>query len=232
MVKTKTSINPVQLNVVNQTPYLDIASSPDVENKDAEKIDAKGVVLFDPQGGGVFGSTNPINIKISDPTTPTLMANVVFHYATLVAGARTVSGNMIDVFSTQAYFDPANAYFDAARTPTIWKSALVVNAGATVIWAAVAGKKHRIMGIRISLVSGTTAAAASLLTLLDAAAATGIGVQVCGAALAASPTTVLLVNETYMNGLLSAAVNTDWNINLSAALAVAGVFVQVWGTEE
>ena len=211
--------------MVNQTPYLDIASSPDVENKDAEKIDAKGVVVFDPQAGGVFGSTNPMNIKISDGVTPSNLASVS------VGGDGSSPSAALFVNSISYVYAGGGAY-DRLRTPLLWKSALVVNAGATVIWAAVAGKKHRIMGLRISLASGTTAAAASLLTLLDAAAATGIGVQVCGAALAASPTTVLLVNETYMNGILSAAVNTDWNINLSAALAVAGVWVQVWGTEE
>ena len=227
MVKTKTSINPTQLNVVNQTPYLDIASSPDVENKDADKIDAKGVVVFDPQGGAVYGGSNPFKIQVANS-----VGTGVTNTALVADGAIGVGNLALLVLAPNFVYDASTSGFNAVRTPTIWKSVLCVNAGATVIWAAVAGKKHRIMGLRISLVSGTTAAAASLLTLLDAAAATGIGVQVCGAALAASPTTVLLVNETYMNGFLSAAVNTDWNINLSSALAVAGVFVQVWGTEE
>ena len=68
--------------------------------------------------------------------------------------------------------------------------------------------------------------------MLDVAADTGIGVQICGAAMGAVGTSSIIVNETYMNGYLMAATNTAININLSSVLAVAGVFVQVWGTEE
>lgn len=123
-------------------------------------------------------------------------------------------------------------YCETVRTPTVWKSALIVNNGSTPIWTSGVGKKARLMGIRATLINGTTAAAACLLKVLDVAADTGIGVQICGAALGAVGTSSIIVNETYLNGYLMAATNTAININLSSALAVAGVFVQVWGTEE
>jgi len=224
MVKTKTSLNPTQLNVANQTPYLDIDSEHD-KTTDADTLKGKAVVIVDPQGGGVYGSTFPQRVHIMGQTGGSMEGSDLYFQG----GA----GNLaLNTNANIRVINIATASDETVRTPTIWKSALVVNAGATIIWAAVANKKHRIMGLRITLVSGTTAAAASLLTLLDAAAATGIGLQVCGAALGAVVANVLLVNESYINGILSAAVNTDWNINLSTALAVAGVFVQVWGTEE
>ena len=227
MVKTKTSLNPTQLNAANQTPYLDIDSKQDVDVKDAECLQGKAVIIVDPQGGGTYGAANPLNITVADPTTPTQKAAVQFGGANNFPISQGLSVN-----SVLYLYNFATFVYEATRTPTIWKSGLFTAAGSTVIWAAVAGKKHRIMGWRVTLVNGTTAAAASLLTLLDAAAATGIGVQICGAAMGAVATSSIIVNESYMNGYLSAAVNTDWNINLSTALAVAGVFVQVWGTEE
>ena len=227
MVKTKTSLNPVQLNADKQTPYLDIDSEKDPKT-DAEIIKGKGVVIIDPQGGGVIGSNFPLRVELASDTSGSLLRPYV--YSLNVEASNTVSG--LAVIAAQYYHNLSTNALERVRTPTIWKSALIVNAGATVIWAAVAGKKHRVMGWRVTLVNGTTAAAASLCTLLDAAAATGIGVQVCGAALGAVATSSMIANESWQNGYLSAAVNTDWNINLSTALAVAGIFVQVWGTEE
>jgi hypothetical protein len=134
--------------------------------------------------------------------------------------------------SVQYYADVSTNKQDAVRTPVVFKNALISANGSTVIWTAGVGKKWRLMGWRATMVSGTTAAGACLLKLLDVAADTGVGVQICGAALAAVPTSTIIANETYMNGFVAAATNTALNINLSSVLAVAGVHVQVWGTEE
>lgn len=130
------------------------------------------------------------------------------------------------------YYNSVSVLTETQRTPTLWKSALISANGSTAIWTSAAGKKARLMGIRATLVNGTTAAAACLLKVLDVAADTGIGVQICGAAMGAVGTSSIIVNENYGNGYLMAATNTAININLSSVLAVAGVFVQVWGTEE
>jgi hypothetical protein len=228
MVKTKTPINQASLNPVGQTPYLDIESSPDIENPQADKINAKGVVLFDPVAGTAIGSTTPMVVQIADGSTPGTIASVI----AISPNTNVTANKNLYVGASQLWANVATSFFEPARTPTIWKSALISANGSTVIWAAVAGKKHRIMGWRATLVNGTTAAAASLMRLLDAAAATGIACQICGAAMGAVATSSIIANESWQNGFLSAAVNTDWNVDLSSVLAVAGVFVEVWGTEE
>lgn len=186
-------------------------------------------IIEDAVTGKAWGTTNPLPTYLVDPLN-IAKANAFARPGDSINALGATYGMF--VASTQLLFNPATSLAEPARTPTIWKSALILNAGSTIIWAAVAGKKHRIMGWRATLVNGTTAAAASLMRLLDAAAATGIACQICGAAMAAVGTSSIIANESWQNGYLSAAVNTDWNIDLSTALAVAGVFVQIWGTEE
>jgi hypothetical protein len=88
------------------------------------------------------------------------------------------------------------------------------------------------MGVQIILGQGTTAAAGCKVSLLDVAADTGIGVTVCTGALAAVPNSIKLLDLQIGNGILAAATNTALNVNLSSAMAVNGVSVQVYGTEE
>lgn len=181
--------------------------------------------LFDTVTGKAFGTTYPLPFIPSDGTLTT-------NTLTTISGYVGLSSFLLPIFSVQALYDPSVNRAYATRTPTKWFNALILNNGSTAIWTSAVGKKARLMGIRITLVNGTTAAAACLLKVLDVAADTGIGVQICGAAMAAVGTSSIIVNETYMNGYLMAATNTAININLSSVLAVAGVHVQVWGTEE
>ena len=57
MVKTKTSLDPTQLNVVNQTPYMDIDSEKDATT-DAQILKAKAVILIDPLTGRALGASD------------------------------------------------------------------------------------------------------------------------------------------------------------------------------
>jgi hypothetical protein len=142
-----------------------------------------------------------------------------------------LSGFGLDVNAIQYLLTPGTSN-EALRTPTLFKTtALITAAGDTVVWSATAAKKHRIMGYNIELAAGTTAVAGSVLTLVDDA--TTISTHpICGAALAASPN-VVLANVVYPgNGYLQAAVNKDIKINLSTVLAVGGVSINIYGTEE
>lgn len=173
--------------------------------------------LIDPATGKAFSSNNAL------PVTGTLNAGID------VLGFNPV----ISTETLMYYYDSSKVnYAGLVRTPNVWKNLLVSANGSTPIWTSAAGKKARLMGWRATIVSGTTAAASCLLKILDVAADTGIGVQICGAALGAVPNSTIIANETFMNGYLMAATNTAINVNLSSVLGVAGVHVQVWGTEE
>lgn len=185
-------------------------------------------VLEDPVTGMAFGTTNPLHIQIADATTVGNVAGVNF----INPSANGTLGSTYCLMVANYPYLYNGINMSLTRTPNTWKSALITAAGSTPIWTSGVGKTARLLGIRITLVNGTTAAAASLLKVLDVAADTGIGVQICGAAMGAVGTSSIIVNESYQNGYLMAATNTAININLSSVLAVAGVFVQVWGTEE
>jgi hypothetical protein len=118
------------------------------------------------------------------------------------------------------------------RHPALWWiSGLIVAAGDTVLAAAAPGRRHRVLGMIITLASGTTAAAASLLTIADAAAPFVI-IAIAGAALAASPVGIQWSVNFPGNGFLCALPNTVINVNLTTALAVGGVCVTMWGVDE
>jgi hypothetical protein len=211
------------------TAYLkDLMANPKIEMDEMEKPLCYPAFLFDPMTNPMkgFGSANPMPFILTDGTTPTTKASVSTAQLSILFGPGIVTE------SIQYVWNNANTQEEMVRTPTKWFNALISANGSTTIWTSQIGKKARLMGIRITLVNGTTAAAACLLKVLDVAADTGIGVQICGAALAAVGTSSIIVNENYGNGYLMAATNTAININLSSALAVAGVHVQVWGTEE
>ena len=192
-----------------------------------DKMQVYPAFLYDNVTGKAFGSTNPLTTIIVDPTTPTMQAKVSQQLADAFGFV-----NMLNVQAVLQYYNPSITSPEKVRTPTVWKSALISANGSTAIWTSAVGKKWRLMGMQITLVNGTTAAAASLLKMLDVAADTGIGVQICGAALGAVGTSSIIFNASWQNGVLAAATNTALNVNLSSVLAVAGVFVQVWGTEE
>ena len=209
--------------IVNNNPSM--LSNPSFKlNKNGKPL-CYFAAAFDTVTGKVFGSTNPLPIQIVN----SLGSNPV---PTVSQATDNIVSYALAVMSLMAYINEATSIVERVRTPTKWFNSLVLNNGSTAIWTSAVGKKARLMGIRVTLVNGTTAAAACKMEVLDVAADTGIGVQICGAIMAAVGTSSIIMNETYMNGYLMAATNTAININLSSALAVAGIHVQVWGTEE
>jgi hypothetical protein len=130
-------------------------------------------------------------------------------------------------------WNPASSAWEAKRTATVYKNITTLANGSTALWTAGVGKRWRILGCQITLMQGTTAAAACVVKLLDVAADTGIGVTLGVGALTAAPATIVVLDLKDMgNGITAAATNTALNVNLSSVLAVGGVTVEVWGVEE
>ena len=224
IIADKTTWN---LKDANSGVNSSVLSNPSVKLNKQGKPLTYGVVPYDPVTGKAFGSTNPLSTQLISPT-----GIYTVYIGQALDGNNAPTTNYLFTASLQLFWNANTNLLERTRTPTVWKSALISANGSTAIWTSAVGKKARLMGIRITLINATTAAAACLLKVLDVAADTGIGVQICGAAMGAVGTSSIIVNETYMNGYLMAATNTAININLSSVLAVAGVFVQVWGTEE
>lgn len=227
MVKTKTALDQTSGNFANQTPILEIESEKD-EALDQQRLKGKAVVIIDPSSGTTVGNAAPLHIQIADSVTPSLVAFVQSANQDLTAPGLASLYTAALAF----YYNNLLNQFERVRTPTVFKNAVILNNGSTAIWTSGVGKKWRLMGICITLMQGTTAAAASKLSVLDVAADTGIGVTICSAAMTAVLNATVVLNISLGNGILAAATNTALNINLSSALAICGANVQVWGTEE
>ena len=166
---------------------------------------------------------------IQDPTTPGLKVQVFQINPTTALNP----SQGIGVYALKVLSDTAAGSLVAQRTSLVYKNVTTLAAGSTAIWTSAVGKRWRLMGVCVTLMQGTTAAAACNLRLLDVAADTGIGVTISIGALAAVPNTaIILVINDMGNGILAAATNTALNVNLSSVMAVGGVSVQVWGCEE
>jgi uncharacterized cupin superfamily protein len=123
--------------------------------------------------------------------------------------------------------------YERKRTPNIFKSISATATGSTALWTPAAGKKFRLMKIRMKISADAAAAAAALLTtaLLDSATNFGIS-SVDYIPLAA----VILEHGVYEidlgNGYLSTLADNVLNVNLSFALTVGGISITACGTEE
>jgi hypothetical protein len=138
-----------------------------------------------------------------------------------------------DLVLTRSLYNPDKRTTEMQRTPTVFKTtALITAAGATVVWAAVTDHRHRILGYDITLAAGTTGAAGCVVTLLDDAAVIATH-PISGAALAAPAAPVMLADKEYpANGYLQPSLGKDISVNLSSVLAVGGIVVNIYGTEE
>jgi len=210
MVKTKTPLDQTSLNPDTQTAYLALAAVPDPA-LEAHPLTLTGqaVVLVDPLSGKALNFTVQSTGAGQFPTASSLV-----------------------VLASSYVYDPRVVAWVQVRTPTIYKNVVAVNAGSTAVWTPGVGIRWRLMGFCITIMQGTTAAAGVDVSLLDVASDFGIGVVVCTAAMLATPGAAIILRGTIGNGKVAAATNTALNVNLSTALAVGGVSVQVWGTEE
>jgi len=136
----------------------------------------------------------------------------------------------VPVFQIDPYSNPVKAL---VQTATVFKTlGLTTAAGDTVIWTPATGKRFRMMGFQIVLAQGTTAAAASTVQIRDGA--TVLFTYALAGAVLVAPVVPMVIADTKLPGMgyLSTAVNAVLNLNLSTALAVGGVTVNAWGTEE
>lgn len=137
----------------------------------------------------------------------------------------------VPVINIDPYSNPVKMQL---QNPTVFKTlALITAAGDTAIWTPTTGKKFRLMGLQIYLATGTTAAAASEISIKDGSTVI-LNYAMCGVALVAFAIPGVCVADLKLPGMgyLSAAANNVLNLNLSSVLAVGGVSVNAWGTEE
>lgn len=129
----------------------------------------------------------------------------------------------------------ATTALNAARTPSIFKTASAAASGNTAVWTPTSGKKFRLMRFMVQVTGNSTTASGVVVTISfqDSASAMNIAMDVF------VPTTSLGTGDDFVgpwvdlgNGFLSAAANNVLNINLSAALATGNVRVTCCGTEE
>ena len=228
LVKAQTPIDQAYLRFVKQVPYIGLEAVKDPETE-ALMFDGKACVLFDPYlGRQIGGILYPVNVQITDGSSPLNKAAV----NVLIDNTYNTTSKGVVTQGPPWLYNPLSGNFELTRTPTVFKNVQTAANGSTAIWTAGVGKKWRLMGCIITLGQATTAAAGVKVSLLDVAADTGIGVTVSTAALAAVPNTMIILSASFLNGILAAATNTALNVNLSSAMAVNGVSVQVWGTEE
>lgn len=121
------------------------------------------------------------------------------------------------------------------RTPTWFKSVVCTTIAATAIVAAVAGKKHRILGGIIICAAGLLAAGTELISIIDNATDTGLDFQTylpIAASLTGTSNPPTINLDLKPNGYLALAVNTAINVTLSAAVTAGGISVTLWGDDE
>jgi hypothetical protein len=197
---------------------------PAVTNEDGTiSVPAQAVYLINPNVEPIplFGQ-----VQLTDGTTN---MQVIAGYG---PGSGLGASNSIPVASLMTVANSSVPGWRPLQTPTVWRTlGLTTAAGATIIWPAVATKKHYIQGITIDIAAGTTAAAACVLTIVDNAT-TIYSCTISGGALAASAGRNLINVQFPSNGYPQIAANTDISINLSSVLAAGGVTANMWGWED
>jgi hypothetical protein len=176
--------------------------------------------------------SNPMQLGICpsiivDPLAPTTQANVIANNLVQEnhpTNALQVSAGMY-VYNAPAFTQ------EAVRTPTWFFTVNCTTIAATPIVAAVAAKKHRILGIIVNIAGGMAAAGLQTVSILDVAADMGLDPSFW-VAIAATPVGQSIYLDLRPNGKLVAAVNTAINVTLTAAMTAGAVSVTIWGDDE
>jgi hypothetical protein len=187
---------------------------------------------------GLFSVDEEGNLRI----IPTVLIDPTVNPCALVPPPSTsVLGAAINLLGTnlaqmnnalEYVYSPALGNFQAVRTPSHFITSNPAALGANIIWPAVAGVRHRILAMTIDFPGTFNAAAANVLCILqDAAAAVGINTN-CYIPGAATFYNAHFEYDLRPNGIISAALNTDWNLSLSVAIANNPPRVNIIGTEE
>jgi hypothetical protein len=234
-VKSKYPVDQGTTNPIGQTPFLDVDSKPDTENKEADCFQGKAVIILDPTSNPIKanGATNPFRVQLSG-VTPTNIAGLSAGSLANQLASSVGSVFLLNTYAVQQLVNSTTGNPEGVRTATVYKNIYATGAGPTALWTSGAGKKWRILGGQITI-SQTTATAAGpfIIRLLDVAADTGIGVTLSTGVLPATAASLVVLNLANIgNGILAAATNTALNVDLSNACTAGGVSIQVWGCEE
>jgi hypothetical protein len=210
------------------------------------QVDANGVLQQGPtqSGGNVQGFIEVNSDDVSESQFAPIEAAFAYAWNPVSTGwDRNLSASTAsDAIATNAQggleviglgYRWNGATFQRARGESVYHNALITGiGGTTAVWTP-ATKKFRLMGYSIS-VSGTLAAAATVLILLrDAAASTIQQLQVTVQA-TGTPGPDSQIQVQLGDGILSATATNPLNVvtNNVAAFVTGGIAVNVWGTEE
>jgi hypothetical protein len=133
--------------------------------------------------------------------------------------------------------DAARQGWSKMRTPTVFTTVQATASGATTVWTPGSGNKWRLLKIYVEVTQNASLAAGGVLTItfLDTAAAIPIAFDVFVPTTAVTTTTGAALDvelDLGAFGILSAAANNTFRVNLSAALVTGNVRVNAMGTEE
>ena len=138
-----------------------------------------------------------------------------------------------DVFAWQTAFDGTSG--EVLRTPNVFKSVVATASGNTTLWQPAAGKKFRLLGVKVEVSQNATLTTTGAILSID---------------IIDDPTTMYIVFDVFLptaadtslklqdslqsigNGILSSAADRAVRVNLSAGLLSGRVRVSSWGTEE
>jgi hypothetical protein len=123
------------------------------------------------------------------------------------------------------------------RTPTVFTTVQATASGATTVWTPGTGNKWRLLKLYVEVTQNASLAAGGVLTItfLDTAAAVPIAFDVFVPTTAVTTTTGAALDvelDLGAFGILSAAANNTFRVNLSSALVTGNVRVNAMGTEE
>lgn len=127
------------------------------------------------------------------------------------------------------------ATWDRLRTPSVFKYAFASTVAATAVWTPAAGKRFRLMRLRISVPSDATSAVAgrTAMTFLDGGTLMPLAFDASVPTVGATGPPSLETGWIDLgNGILSAAANNVLTVALTNALTTSGFRMILIGTEE
>ncbi len=133
--------------------------------------------------------------------------------------------------------DAARQGWSKVRIPTVFKTVQATASGNTAVWTPGTGNKFRILKVMVQVTDNASLAAGAVLTVSfqDNTTAMPIAFDIFVPTTAVTTTAgAAFTQELDLGefGILSAAANQAFNVNLSAALATGNVRVIAMGTEE
>ncbi|MGD0645911.1 MAG: hypothetical protein ABSA75_13475 [Candidatus Bathyarchaeia archaeon] len=198
---------------------------------------------LDPATWNIKDLTSGLNSSLA--TNPSLMLDkngkpiIMPVFIVDPTGASSLNSATIDAYGQAnplpiGVINTVSGLTEIPRTPTWYANAQCTTVAATVLKAATAGKKHRVLGGVIVCGAGMGAAGIELINILDVAADIGLDFATylpIAATLSGIGVSVIPF-DLKPNGYLCAAVNTAINVTLGTAITAGTISVTLWGTDE